>query len=292
MGWAWTHAMRVCWDYACNFAREHRSTIERLARWLYNKRELSGLEVAVHLNRIDEGFNSPGPRKPRKTKDLDDVDDLDALSVDQDSQTDDELNEEDEFETPGPDEDENTIEDSPNPTKVKASKQKARRLDRARRMVSNRWLHLGRRGPCRCVGLGAGRARPVRTGRPLLVARGSVMQVETAKKEEPGRLLQRAVHDYVRAVRSAPDALPVIAPVVYEMLRETMLRLSCFGSGTLDERRTATIGEFLVRLELKLSHLDDARCGEILRIVRAQFDEQCRCIIKLRSSWSTPMTIP
>ncbi len=75
------------------------------------------------LSRIDEGFNSPGSRPKRKTKDLDDVDDLDTASVDQDSQTDDEVEEEDELIEPGPAEDEDSIEASPGPVVVKKKKQ-------------------------------------------------------------------------------------------------------------------------------------------------------------------------
>lgn len=67
------------------------------------------------LSRIDEGFNSPGSRPKRKTKDLDDVDDLDTASVDQDSQTDDEVEEEDELIEPGPAEDE--IQSKPRPAR-------------------------------------------------------------------------------------------------------------------------------------------------------------------------------
>jgi hypothetical protein len=42
---------------------------------------------------------------------------------------------------------------------------------------------------------------------------------------------------------------------------------------SLHDRRVATIEEFLTRLELKFSDLDDSRCGEILRNARAQCDE-------------------
>jgi hypothetical protein len=55
----------TAWQNALAFVREHRGVIKYLGDWLARKETLSGLELRIMLDRIDEGFTHRPKRKKR-----------------------------------------------------------------------------------------------------------------------------------------------------------------------------------------------------------------------------------
>lgn len=98
-----------------------------------------------------------------------------------------------------------------------------------------------------------------------------MQQQRSAEQEVPGKLLQKAVHTYVRAVRAAPDSLPSL-PVA--TLRE-LIASDLGGRASMYTRRMVVVAEWLTRLNIALTvAFDDETAAQIMRHARKELDEQ------------------
>ena len=59
-GKPWADTMRSAWADACTLVRANRAAIERIGRWLCERQTLTGLELAVFLNRINNTNDADG----------------------------------------------------------------------------------------------------------------------------------------------------------------------------------------------------------------------------------------
>jgi hypothetical protein len=68
----WEAIIRRGEKVAAEFVRDHEDEIIAIADRLYQKGEMSGIQIRVLLQRagVDKAFNEPGPRPKRKKKDL------------------------------------------------------------------------------------------------------------------------------------------------------------------------------------------------------------------------------
>jgi hypothetical protein len=102
------------------------------------------------------------------------------------------------------------------------------------------------------------------------------MQVDTTIANEPGRLLQRAAQEYIRAVRTAPeDILPSLPDAVVETLRQ-VIAFDFGGKASAYTRRMVVTSEWFTRLDLALSaaRLDENTAARVMRHVRQELDEK------------------
>jgi hypothetical protein len=102
------------------------------------------------------------------------------------------------------------------------------------------------------------------------------MQVDVSKKEQPGLALQRAVGEYVRAVRTAPgDTLPSLPDSVVNTLRE-VIAFDFGGKASAFTRRSVVVTEWLTRLDLALAAvaINEDTVARIARHVQEELREK------------------